>query len=856
MTAGWRGRQAGLRRLPGAGLPAGLRSAARVAAVAVALPAVVTGVVLGTVGTAAADETYSLPPAGLAITGHGYGHGHGLGQYGAQGAALQGVGYRDILAHYYPGTVVGPLPAPSTVRVLVSEDTDDDVTVRADPGLALVDADGLRWVLPTAPGAWRVTADTGAVQHVEQLLGTWQRWVSPDGRGAFTQLRFEGPERLRVELPGGGGRVYRGTITVARTTGRALDTVNTVGFEQYLWGVVPRESPSSWRPAALQAQAVAARTYSAYKRMVSAGRTYDLCSTTACQVYGGSATYTSGGTVTEQEPASTTAAVDATAGEVRLYGGRPAFTEFTSSTGGWNSSGGQPYLAAGPDPWDDYAGNPVHTWQATLTPGAVGSAYPTAGSVRRLRVTGRDGGGEGGGRITTMVVEGVSAGGAPTSVSTTGSEFRSRLGLRSEWWVAQGGAIQGHWLELGGAGSYLGAATSDEYDVPGGRAQDFAGGRVYWSPTTGAHAVHGAVLGRYDAAGGPGGLLGLPTADEVGVPGGAAATFVGGNVYWSDATGAQVVHGSVLGTYLGLGGPAGRFGLPVSEEQGHAAGVRARFQHGNVYWSPGTGAQPVEGAILGLYVRLGEGTGPLAMPLAGEVDVTGGRLARFALGNAYWSAATDAHEVYGAVLGAYLGAGGPDGVLALPTDGEQAHADGRRQSFTGGALYWSAGTGAHLVHGAVLGEYRAVGEAAGPVGWPSGEEVPAPGGVVQRFTLGDVYWSAATGAHEVHGAIRGRYLALDGAGGRLGLPTADEADAATTRSSVFVGGRVYWTAATDAHAVVGGILERYLQLGGPGSVLGASVSDEYAVPGGARSDFTGGALVWRSATSDIVVVPR
>jgi len=107
VTAGWRGRQAGLHRLRAAGLPAGLRSAARVAAVAVALPAVVTGVVLGTVGTAAADETYPLPPAGLAITGHGYGHGHGLGQYGAQGAALQGIGYRDILAHYYPGTVVG-----------------------------------------------------------------------------------------------------------------------------------------------------------------------------------------------------------------------------------------------------------------------------------------------------------------------------------------------------------------------------------------------------------------------------------------------------------------------------------------------------------------------------------------------------------------------------------------------------------------------------------------------------------------------------------------------------------------------------------------------------------------------------
>lgn len=823
---------------------------------ALALPALVSAGVASGARPAAADEAYLVPSAGLPITGHGYGHGHGMGQYGAQGAALQGIGYREILEHYYPGTTVGPLPAPSTLRVLLSEDTDDDVTVRADPGLALVDADGLRWTLPSAPSAWRVTADSAGVQHVSQLQGTWQPWVSPEGRGSFTQLRFEGAARIRVDLPGGGGRAYRGTITAAKVSGTALDTVDTVGFEQYLWAVVPRESPASWRADALRAQAVAARTYSAYKRMVSAGRNYDICSTTACQVYGGSASYDAGGRLVEQEVASSTAAVDATAGEVRLYGGKPAFTEFSSSTGGWNSSGGLPYLAAGPDPWDDFPGNPVHTWSTTLTPGAIGAAYPSAGSVRRLRVTARDGGGEWGGRIKTVVIEGVSPSGAALSVPTTGTDFRSRLGLRSEWWVAQRGAILTHWLELGGDASYLGASTSEEYDVPGGRAQDFVGGRIYWSPGTGAHAVRGAVLSRYVALGGPGGLLGLPTSDEVAVPGGSAGAFVGGTIYWSAVTGPQLVRGAVLQAYLALGGPAGRFGLPVSEEEAHATGVRARFRHGNVYWSPATGAQPVEGGILELYRALGEGTGPLGLPVAGEVDVPGGRMAQFASGRVYWSPATGAHEVYGAVLEAYLAAGGPDGVLRLPSTGEQSHADGRRQGFTGGSVYWSARTGAHLVFGAVLEEYRATGEADGPVGWPVAEESAVPGGVVERFSLGGIYWSPATGAHEVHGAVHGRYAALGGPAGFLGLPTADEADVPLGRVSTFVGGRIYWTPATDAHSVTGGILERYLQLGATASALGAPVSDEYSVPGGRRSDFTGAALVWSAATNEVVIVRR
>jgi peptidoglycan hydrolase-like amidase len=671
---------------------------------ALAVAALVLGLVVAGPGpTAEAAESYVVPAEGLTITGHGYGHGRGMGQYGAQGAALQGVPYRDILGHYYPGTVVGPLPGPPTVRVLLTGDTDDDVTVRADPGLALTDADGARWELPAGPTAWRVRADPAGVQRVELLAGAWQPWVAPGGRSTFGRVSFGGPSRVRVDLPGGGGRAYRGTVTAAGAGGSALDTVNTVLFEQYLWSVVPRESPASWAPAALQAQAVAARTYAAFERRAAPARSYDLCDTTACQVYGGSASYTDSGALTEQEFASTTAAVNATAGEVRLYGGQPAFTQFSASTGGWTAAGGQPYLVAGPDPWDAHPGNPVHTWTATLTPAALAAAYPAVGAVRSLVVTGRDGGGEWGGRTTSLVLQGVSPSGAPTSLTVTGTDLASRLQLRSPWWVgtpASPAAIHQHWLHLGGEASFLGRATGPEHDVPGGRAQDFQGGSIFWSPATGPHEVHGLILARYLALGGPGGLLGLPTTDE------------------------------------------------------------------------------------------------------------------------------------------------------------KDHVGGRRSGFTGGVVHWSAATGAQAVHGRVLAAYRRLGEAAGVLGRPVTEELPVPGGLVQRFTLGDVYWSAATDAHEVHGSIRGRYDALGGPGGLLGLPVADEVAAAGGRRGDFQGGRVYWTEATGAHEVHGRILQRYRSLGAAGGSLGPPVSDEYAVPGGRRSDFVAGALVWDAATDRVFRVRR
>lgn len=706
---------------------------------------VATGLPLLVATPAGADEVWSVPASGLPIEGRGYGHGRGMSQYGAQGAALQGVDHRAILDRYYPGTAVGALPAGDSIRVLISQDADGVLEVAGDAGLTVADVNGWSMVLPAEVPRWRFHADTPSGVQLQRLEGS--TWV--DVSGPMQAPWFQGPSRIKVVLPTGTTVGYRGIVRAVRA-GNVVQPVNELSMQDYLRGVVPRESPASFEPEALQAQAVAARTYAAYKR--AAGRTpgYDLCSTTACQVYGGSVSWSPGGAFTDLEHPRTNAAIDGTAGEIRTYGGRPALTEFSSSTGGWNTAGGVPYLRAQPDPWDDFPGNPVHAWKATISPAAVQERYPAVGQLRRIRVTGRDGNGEWGGRITSVVLEGVSGSGAPTSVTTTGPALRSALGLRSEWWTVRAGAIQLKWMELGGSSSVVGDPVSGEYAVPGGVAQDFTRGRIYWSPATGAKEVHGGIAQRYLDAGGPG-ALGLPVSDEEPVRGAVRSRFQRGQIYWTAAAGARVVRGGVLERYLARGGPDGGLGLPVAEEAPHAGGVRAVFTGGRVYWSPGTGAWAVQGAVLARYVALGE-AGRLGFPTSDEAAAPGGRFSPFTAGRIYWSEATGAVEVRGGVLEAYLRTGGAGGVLGLPI--------------------------------------RA--------------ETPAPGGVEARFQRGRVWWSPASGAFEVHG----------------------------------------------------GILDRYLQLGGPGGELGGPVSDEYAVADGARSDFARGSLVWRRATNEVVLVAR
>jgi SpoIID/LytB domain protein len=397
---------------------------------------------VSTASPAAAEEVVERPADGVfSIEGHGWGHGRGMSQWGAQGAASLGRTADEITAFYYPGTTRSVL-APAPIRVLLQADDGRDLQVHPAAGLSVTDvSSGTTQELPAGPARWRVVVDSAGL-HVQSLTGsTWSPHALGGGTTHVGPIRFSGPTFVRVDFPNATSRDYRGAVQAVRTSTAGLSSVVVLPLEDYLLGVVPREAPSSWRPAALQAQAIAARSYSANKRdRVNGAGHWDICDTTQCQVFGGSRLYTASG-ATELEPATTSDAVRATAGVVRTYGGKPIFAEFSSSNGGWSTTGDFPYLTAQRDDWDGVVPNSVHAWTASLRATDLEKRFPAVGTLQRIRVTGRDGNGEWGGRVRTVVLEGVSSTGAATSVSTTGTGVYSARtwpahsdGLKSSWW--------------------------------------------------------------------------------------------------------------------------------------------------------------------------------------------------------------------------------------------------------------------------------------------------------------------------------------------------------------------------------------------------------------------------------------
>jgi SpoIID/LytB domain protein len=228
-------------------------------------------------------------------------------------------------------------------------------------------------------------------------------------------------------------RGYRGAIVVV-DRGNDQGTVNRVRLDDYLRGVVPRESPASWGSAAggsglnaLKAQAVAARSYALASRFSSYAQT---CDSIRCQVYGGAFVQPFGGAIQPLEDARTDRAVLETTGEVRRNSsGAVARTEFSASTGGWSAGGEFPAVE---DLGDATAANPHRSWSATFTLSEMASRLGTA-PILDVQVAARNGLGSDGGRVLSVRVSTASG-----AVTFSGLEFRQRLGLKSDWFVVAG----------------------------------------------------------------------------------------------------------------------------------------------------------------------------------------------------------------------------------------------------------------------------------------------------------------------------------------------------------------------------------------------------------------------------------
>ncbi len=259
--------------------------------------------------------------------------------------------------------------------------------------------------------------------------------------------------------------------------------------------------------------------------------------------------------------------------------------------------------------------------------------------------------------------------------------------------------------EIGGVAkvaNWLGDCLTGEYAVPGGLAQDYRTGRVFYSQKTGAHPVAGRIGGAYQAAGGPAGPLGLPSGPERGLP--------------------------------------------------DNRGRMQPFQNGIVYWTPQTGAHAVRGAILAEWGKQGYEKGPLGYPVAAEVKTPkkDGAVQGFEIGAMYYSPATGTNRVQGLIMAKYAALGYENSWLGFPKSSERPLKDfGKFNEFENGSVYWSPLSGAWAVeNGLVMDAYKAAGYENGKLGFPISDRFDVPGGWQQNFQFGNI--TVKNGKAEVH----------------------------------------------------------------------------------------------------------
>lgn len=355
---------------------------------------------LATPSLSKADTSYR-------VEGRGFGHGVGMSQWGAYGFAKRGSTHDRILAHYYLGTEIEQAPTNrKTVRVLVKSGRSITFSGadRAN-GKSLsperrykVKRNGENLVLRTDSNRYIETFKDNV-----KLTGTLQKVLAGRSLGGADNAR------------------YRGYLKLVPDGRRDLQVVNVVGLERYLQGVVSAEVPASWPANALQAQAVAARSYA-----LATGKekgNFDQYADTRSQMYLGA----------KGETGATNRAVSATKGEIVTYQGKVATTYFFSASGGktesienaWPGSKPVPYLTGVDDPYEGDSSE--HRWgPLEFSSGSLTGKFKSRlkGSFEGLEVVER---GPSGRAVKVKLL------GSKGTTTVSGPYVREALGLRSTW---------------------------------------------------------------------------------------------------------------------------------------------------------------------------------------------------------------------------------------------------------------------------------------------------------------------------------------------------------------------------------------------------------------------------------------
>jgi SpoIID/LytB domain protein len=370
--------------------------------------------------SAAPAEAIEIPPK-FDFIGNGYGHGVGMSQIGARSRALSGESASAILNYYYKDVQVAPFVDTHTIRVNIAHLVKSIAFTTHTPGARIDvfegDIGNSVEFMPVASYATKKRA-TFTLASLPKERALTLRWVGENPIITMTQ--------------GSASTKYKyGYITIKALKG-ALVVTNTLALrDEYLWGI--SEVPSSWPAAALEAQAIASRSYALSKLSI-------VRPSCDCQVFSHISDQNFVGYSKESEPrfghfwkdAVTRTIIDTSTSLVVLSNGIPAQTYFFSSSGGatqttldaWGAA--TAFTQSVPDTASvDVKLNPrFASWKASSTQELVAKAFLLP-NVVSLEILSRNQAG------AVTYIAATSAEGVTKKIR--GDTFRSRAKLPSPW---------------------------------------------------------------------------------------------------------------------------------------------------------------------------------------------------------------------------------------------------------------------------------------------------------------------------------------------------------------------------------------------------------------------------------------
>jgi len=458
--------------------------------------------------------------------------------------------------------------------------------------------------------------------------------------------------------------------------------------------------------------------------------------------------------------------------------------------------------------------------------------------------------------------------------------FQNFQGGSILWSAASGaslvpfGAIRDYWAAQGFENGSLGYPTSNLTCglKSGGCFQLFQTGSVLWTTSSGAHLVKaGPSLDAWSRDGYENGLLGFPTTEANCTATDCTQNFAGGVLAWTPTSGAWPIYMGIGDAWKAARAKGEPIGFPLAKEVCglRGGGCYQLFQGGSLLFSPATGAYTITGRILNYWAESGFENGRLGYPTSqascGAVQTECWQ--SFENGAVAYSATTPIETVpAGPMAQGWANFGGSGGALGYPTSEQFCGLKdgGCFQMFAKGALMFSPLTGAQpSLLGPIRDLWQKQGFENGPLGYPASNVICGliGGGCFQNYSGGSVMWSAASAAHSIpFGPVRDAWVGTGFENGILGYPVSEQICGLRNSGCFqnFANGTVMYSPSTGAQPMPSApIRDKWGTTGFEGGTLGYPTSGAICGlrNGGCFQNFEKGTILWSSASGAQVMKP-